>query len=322
MKNRIIIWGGNKKELTPENLDSHASISAYFLTKYLSKYYEITNLVDMDSPEEIMQYNDIFAVISTFQKGFTNRLMHKSKADLFYKIRKHIKGKLCSIYDYNYKSSEYYEDIIFTVKQPNLRNTKKIRSKSYNPGIVISWMGWCADPGFCYPIHIPKDEINVFIDHPPYSLKAPNCTFEYYKAFKEIKQKYPHIKLKVYHQNNKGIVKCDFEGKDTFDSSLYVRANKVPWKEMIETYKRMHIFCITHPESACLSAIEAAMCGAKLYIPKDGWGRTFLGGDLIKDGVAYSVFRCNPKSIVSTFLKDMKDGFEREKIHKTLSERN
>lgn len=82
----------------------------------------------MDSPEEILQYSDVIVVISTFQKGFTNRLIHRGKTDLFYKLRKHIKGKLCSIYDYN--NSEYHEDIIFTVRQPNLKNIKGIRKKA------------------------------------------------------------------------------------------------------------------------------------------------------------------------------------------------
>ena len=91
MKKKIIIWGGNKKPLRLENLDSHASVSAFFLTKYLRKYYDIINLVDMDTPEQILDYPDIYAVISTFQRGFTNRLILKGKRDLFFTIRKQIK---------------------------------------------------------------------------------------------------------------------------------------------------------------------------------------------------------------------------------------
>lgn len=161
-------------------------------------------------------------------------------------------------------------------------------------------MGWCADPDIYYPFPVSKDEINVFIDHSP---KAPDCTIEYYKAFKEIQQ------------NNKGIIKCDFEGKGTLDSSLSFRSNKVPWIEIIETYKQKYFFCITHPESACLSAIEGAMCGGRLYILKYRWNRIFLYYDLIKEGIHHSIFRGNSNSIVSTFLWKLTD----ERIHKELS---
>ena len=43
-KKNIVIWGGNGKELTLNNLDSHASVNAFFLTKYLSPYYNIFNI--------------------------------------------------------------------------------------------------------------------------------------------------------------------------------------------------------------------------------------------------------------------------------------
>jgi hypothetical protein len=321
MKNRIIIWGGNKKDLILKNLDSHASVSAFFLTKYLSKYYEVINLVDMDSPEKILQYSDIIAVISTFQKGFTNRLVNKGKADLFYKIRRQIRGKLCSIFDYNH-DGRYYEDIIFTVRQPNSRNIGKIKKKSYNPDMVISRMGWSADPDFCCPMPISKEEINVFIDHPPYFSKALDCTIEYYKAFKAIKRNNPQIVLNLFQQGNNGITVWNFNDDSILGKSLYLRKNKVPWAETIGYYRKMHIFCITHPESACLSAIEAAMCGAKLYIPKDRWNRLFIKEGLLREGMSYSRFRCSSKSIVAAFLEDMKEGFCREKIHKNISETN
>ena len=97
------------------------------------------------------------------------------------------------------------------------------------------------------------------------------------------------------------------------ESSLLIKL--LTYSKWLQQHERFRRFCK-------LSAIEAAMCGAKLYVPKYGWNRTFLGGDLLKNGVAYSIFCCNSKSIVSTFLKDMKNGFEREKIYKTTSERN
>ena len=46
-KPRLIIWGGNNRPLKLGDLDSHASVNAFFLTKYLRQHYEIVNLVDL-----------------------------------------------------------------------------------------------------------------------------------------------------------------------------------------------------------------------------------------------------------------------------------
>ena len=73
MKRKIVIWGGNKRPLSLDNLDSHASVSAYFLSKYLRDEFEVINLVDMDKPEELLAFSHVDIMFSTFQKGFTNR---------------------------------------------------------------------------------------------------------------------------------------------------------------------------------------------------------------------------------------------------------
>ena len=48
---KIIIWGGNKKSLNIETLDSYASVNAYFLTKYLKNDFEVINITDIDTQE-------------------------------------------------------------------------------------------------------------------------------------------------------------------------------------------------------------------------------------------------------------------------------
>lgn len=319
MKKRIIIWGGNGRPLTIENLDSHASVTAFFLTKYLARYYEIINLTDVDTPEKILRYNRIDAVISTFQRGFTNRLIMKSKHDVFQAIRLHVKGLLCSVYDYNYNDTRYYEDVIFTVREPSEENAKKIKKKSLNPNMRFVRMGWCADPEFCYPNpFVPQSEINVFIDHPPYSSGARDCTKTYHNVLYNIKKKYPNINLHAYQQNNHGIVQLDLSLPYQNDPSLYERSQKVPWIDIVQYYKRMHIFCITTPQSACLSAIEAAMCGAKLYIPKYWINRYFIPDDLLDGRLSFSTFRCTFSAITVAFLHDIHTGFSREIPHQTF----
>jgi len=320
-KRKIIIWGGNNKPLTLENIDSHASVSAYFLTKYLRQYYDIVNLVDMNSPEEILKYRDISAVISTFQKGFTNRLVLKNREELFYEIRRHIRGKLCSLSDYNDRGV-YYEDFLFTVREPKTGNIQAIKRHSFNPDIAIHRMGWCAEPDTCYPEPVPKNEINIFLDHPPYNPKAPSCIKEYYGAFERIKREYPHIKLNVYRQDNRGITAWDFSENNNSTHVGYLRKNKIPWIELIRYYRRTHIFCITHPENACLSAIEAAMCGAKLYVPVHRLNSPFIHRDLLRSGIARSLFRRDVYSIASTVIRDIRKGFTRSRNHENLAGKN
>ena len=59
IKKRIIIWGGNfTPPLNLENIDSHASINAYFLTQHLQHYFEVINITNIDIPEEILKYEN------------------------------------------------------------------------------------------------------------------------------------------------------------------------------------------------------------------------------------------------------------------------
>ncbi|MFC1808890.1 hypothetical protein ACFL3D_02050 [Candidatus Omnitrophota bacterium] len=318
MKKTIIIWGGNGKPLSLENIDSHASVSAFYLTKYLSKYFNVINLTNMDKPEDILKYNNIYAVISTFQKGFTNRIVKKNKKELFYKIRDHIKGKLCSIYDYN-DNSEYHEDLIFTVRDVCERNIQVARGKSFNSRMTFHHIGWCADPNACCPTLLNEKEINIFIDHPPYSTKVPNATYQYYDACKKFKKSNPLLKVTVYQQTNSGIKVFDLESNEKKEKDVYIRTNKVPWIDMMQLYKKIHFFCITHPESACLSAIEAAMCGAVLCIPLYRFNRPFIPRELLAHNLKHELFRYHFGNVCKLFQKHHNAGFSRIQNHKNLS---
>lgn len=325
-KKKLLIWGGNRKELHLENLDSHASVSAYFLTKYLSPYYDIVNLVDMDRPEQLLDHLEVDCMLSTFQYGFTSRVVKKDKQDLFLEIRKRFNGPLCSIVD-SIWNERYYEDILFTVLPPPAkRNRKEVSEKCFNKNILMTRMGWSADPLECFPVSLPKGEINVFVDHPPYSSDSPDCTPQYFRAFKRFSEENPTIGLNVYQQNNQGIVKWNLDGE--IDQGDYVRSNKVPWKEIIEYYQRTHVFCVTHPESAGLAVIEAAMCGAKMYIPIRKFVNPFISKKLIKGGITFTSFRHSPgfrdcsHRIKRAFERDVSRGFNREAIHQRLTRTN
>ena len=316
-KKRVIIWGGNSKPLSINTLDSHASVNAFFLTKYLSKIYEIINITDIDKPERILEFDNIHAVISTAQYGFTNRIVNKGKIELLNKIRERIPGKLCSIADNN-NVGLYYEDILFCVRPIKTNNTGKSIKLSGNFDFREVRTGWCAEPEVFYPEETNEIEFNVFIDHGPYHAKAINYISKFHAAIDKVIARYPDRVINVYHQNNEGLIKWNF--KDDSDlNSIYTRNRKVPYLDIAKLIRKMHVFCYTHQESAGLSGIEAAMAGAKLYIPTNILGRTLIKRDLLKDGVNHDIMLPYVCKFYDQFVMDIEKGIDRKLNHERLA---
>ncbi len=316
-KKRIIIWGGNSKPLSIDTLDSHASVNAFFLSKYLSNYFEVINITDIDKPEIILEYDNIHAVISTSQYGFTNRIVKKGKNELFNKIRRHISGKLCSIADNN-NIGKYYEDVLFCVRPINPKNTNKSINLSRNQNFKEVRSGWCAEPKVFYPEEINEKEFNIFIDHAPYSKGALNYVNKFHSALDKVINKYPEITFNVFHQNNDGLIKWNFKD-DKYLKNVYDRNVKVPYLDIANVIRKTHVFCFTHKESAGLSGVEAALAGAKLYIPKDLMGRTLIKGDLLNDNLNYEIMRPFTHCFYKQFIKDVEKGIDRKLNHKKIA---
>jgi hypothetical protein len=315
-KKQIIIWGGNSKPLSIDTLDSHASVNAFFLTKYLSNFFNVINITDIDKPELILNYDNIHAIIATSQYGFTNRIVKKGKMDLYQKIRYHISGKLCSIADNN-NIGKYYEDILFCVRPVNPKNTIRTIDLSENPNFKEVRSGWCAEPSIFFPDVINEDEFNIFIDHGPYSEGALNYVPKFHSTLKKVKDKYPVRKFNIYHQNNEGLIKWNFEDNKNI-SNVYDRNVKVPYLDIAEVFKKIHIFCFTHKESAGLSGIEAASAGAKLYIPKDLIGRKFIKDDLLNNVINYEILLPINYFFYKQFVKDIEKGIDRKANHNRI----
>ena len=319
-KKRIIIWGGNSKPLSIDTLDSHASVNAFFLSKYLSNYFEVINITNIDKPEHILEYDNIHAVISTPQYGFTNRIVKKGKKELFKKIRYKISGKLCSIADNN-NVGKYYEDILFCVRPINPKNTNKSIKISRNQNFREVRSGWCAEPKVFYPEEINKKEFNVFIDHAPYNDKALNYVYKYHFALKSIINKYPEINFNIFHQNNDGLIKWNFKDDKNL-KNRYDRNVKVPYLDIANIFRKIHVFCFTHKESAGLSGIEAALAGAKLYIPMDFIGRTLIKRDLLNDIENYEIMLPFSHCFYKQFIKDIENGIDRKLNHQQIANSN
>jgi hypothetical protein len=101
----------------------------------------------------------------------------------------------------------------------------------------------------------------------------------------------------------------------------YVRANKIPWPEMMEAYRKTDLFCLTHIESAGLSSIEAAMCGARLLIPKLN-GVSFINRALIHDRMDVLMPKCNVADVKKAISDSIKKGIDRKANHAQLSVKN
>jgi len=318
MKKKLIIWGGwwdKERTLSLTTINSHASVSAYFLTKYLSEFYDVVNINNFYSAGRILDHKDAIAALSTFQNGFT-RMHEKGRGSVYENIRKEYTGKLCSIVDDTYRL-KYNEDILFTVKPHKGKIDSMIRD-FLGTDTVIQRCGWPADPEICFPEHISEKEINIFVDHGWYGGKL-DCSHVYFKAFKDIVRDFPGLTFNVYRQNNKGIVRWDL--RDEFKEANYVRALKVPYLDIIKAYRRCRIFCVTHPESAGLAAIEAAMCGARLYVPSF-LTRSFISRELLNDGIEYSRVNMTKRSIISVLRNDIGRGLNREKARANLMQTN
>ena len=330
MIDKVVIWGGNNKELALDRMDSHASVNAYFIGKEFEKYCKsVIYIVDMDAPELLLDHLDADLILSTFQYGFTSRIIKKNKIDIFKKIRNGYKGKLCSIIDDTY-CRKYYEDILFTVLPPQTGYIKSVLRKYcfklLNLNVEHKLMGWSADPDECYPVAVGEGVFNIFIDHGPYGNKEDNLTSAYLSILCDINKISTKKKINVFIQDNNGITKVNLD--KNYNIERYIRTNKVPWPEVISFYRKCHVFCVTHRESAGLAVIEAAMCGAKIYVPRSKHGKTFISTLLLNQGVNNYIFRCNdsnfddPDAVKAELLSDMNDKDERQKEHDKLAKTN
>lgn len=323
--NKVVIWGGNGLNLDLDSIDSHASVNAYFLTAAFKELAsEVINIVEMDSPEIILDHLDADIVISVFQFGFTSRVIRKNKRSIYKKIRKGYKGKLLSIIDDAFLR-KYYEDVLLTVIPKELNTfadiAKNLLLKILNPTLEVQTFGWSAEPSQCFPEECGH-EFNVFIDHGPYDLNQIDDTNTYLKALKRLSKKFPEANINIFIQDNNGIVNVKLDKE--YNKILYQRSSKVPWPKVISYYRRNHIFCVTHRESAGLAVVEAAMSGAKIYIPKKN-KNSFINKKLLQQCPDYFVFDSGEENADIVFKQmslDIKQGIDRVRNHKILSETN
>lgn len=290
-KLKLIIWGGfwekRLAELEIHELNSHASVTCFFLTKELRREFDIIQIPGFYSIANALNHPDAVAVLSTFQAGFTRLRQDDSK--LFHEIKTVFKNKLYSIVDFvSFRS--YAEDCLFSILPIN--NGFKQLIKSLKSGATISDLGWCAAPDICTP-NLNETDVTIFLDHAHYA--GDDYSHIFIKALNQLSRSEKIGNFKVLYQGNRGIEHWILG--QNWHNELYNRGAKVPWVEIQQAYAKSHIFCVTHKESAGLGVIEAAMSGAHILVPYDK--TPFIRQELLDSGISHSKIRLDVNSIIA-----------------------
>ncbi|MGB0719450.1 MAG: hypothetical protein ACPGRX_03200 [Bdellovibrionales bacterium] len=313
-KPHLILWGGSwdadAKPIVLGDLDSHAKVSLFFLKDALSRYFSLSCIENFDAiVAGIFDHlrEDTIGVLSTFQAGFTQ--LRQKKPEIYQKIVPHLKGKKFSIIDET-TFRRTCEDRLFTVIAPDFAVKNRLHTL-LSPS-KAHYMGWCASPEHCYPED--KKSFTVFVDHGHYA--GIDYTAMVMDALAKTKAERP---IRVFIQGNAGVREWDLAVP--WAQETYERANKVPWAQMMAHYRQADLFCLTHLESAGLSAIEAAMCGARLIVPKTN-GRAFLHGGLLKPPLDFVCVDCDAEALRACFAAQIRMGVDRQRNHETLKAGN
>jgi len=310
-KPKLVLWGGfwdeRRKPLALNELNSHASVTCYFLTQALASRFEVVQISSFLDAERILKHSDAIAALSTFQAGFTR--LGQERPDTLRAIRRGFAGRLCSIVDL-VSFQSYAEDILFTVIPP--RVTLKQRLKHLRSGATIHHMGWCADPAHCRPRRKNK-AFTLFLDHGHYA--EDDFTHLFIDALNQLAKSKKRPRIRAFIQANQGIEEWPLG--TPWHGERYRRASKVPWAKIQEYYGCCDLFCVTHRESAGLGVIEAAMSGAVIVIPKNP--TPFISPDLIATGLPHVLTDCTANAIAGAISAALKNEIDRQSNHKRLA---
>lgn len=135
-------------------------------------------------------------------------------------------------------------------------------------------IGWAADHTVLYPEQDPKT-LRVLIDHRLYRdgddvtdhITRQAIAFRNGGAWK--KHGFDGMVIRRFEDGGVKTI-----GDDT--GALLFNRQHVPFLEIVEEYRKAHIFIVTHRESVGLSVLESAMCGALVLAPHG-----FIAPDLI-----------------------------------------
>lgn len=311
VRKKIIVWGGfwdrRRSLLALSELNSHASVTCFFLTKALQSDFEVVQISGFHAIEDALQHQDAVAVLSTFQAGFTR--LYEDDAVTFGRLKSAFGSRLMSLIDF-VSLKRYQETQLFTVLplQKNLKQIIKHRVAAKQ----VNWMGWCASSEYCRPL--PTDRLQIFVDHANYGGEDHSQTV--FKALSHVCRNSNVPELDMAVQTNNGIE--TWSSDRNFPDFDFQRTSKVSWLDMQAAYGRSSLFVVTHRESAGLAVMEAAMAGSRIIVPKKN-GRPFINDVLLSTGIDYTITECDEHSLATAIARELKGGVDRALNHKRLA---
>ena len=288
-------------------LNSHASVTCFFLTKALQSDFEVVQISGFHAIEDALQHQDAVAVLSTFQAGFTR--LYEDDPVTFGRLKSAFGSRLMSLIDF-VSLKRYQETQLFTVLPP--RNNLKQILKHRFAAKHVNWMGWCASSEYCRPV--ATDRFQVFVDHANYGGEDHSQTI--FNALSHICNSGSVPELDMAVQTNNGIE--TWSSDRNFPDFDFQRTSKVSWLDMQAAYGRSSLFVVTHRESAGLAVIEAAMAGARIIVPKKN-GSPFINDALLSTGIDYIIAECDEHSLATTIARELTSGVDRALNHKRLA---
>ncbi|MEY8199354.1 MAG: hypothetical protein RPS47_08945 [Colwellia sp.] len=160
-------------------------------------------------------------------------------------------------------------DVNFTVREDRWRyesneNNRLTRHEKCNYHI-----GWAADKDVFYPSQ-EGNVLKVFVDHATFSDTAPDYSLNIMMSLCRLREDVSSGKvngfssLEVTTLTDNGIESVDLNNI----SIKPYNSKAVPLTEFSKVLRSSHVFIVTHNESVGLTVLEAAFCGAYLFVPE------------------------------------------------------
>lgn len=129
-----------------------------------------------------------------------------------------------------------------------------------------TYVGWAADPVVLFPMQDPKT-LRVLIDHRLYRAgedatdHVTQQAIDFKRSGKWRDHGYEDMIIRRFEDGGVVTIENDVASKP------FTREH-VPFIEIVDEYRKAHIFIVTHHESLGLSVLESAMCGALVLSPQ------------------------------------------------------
>lgn len=267
---RILIVGN--KISSVDKITNYTDMWSFYLSRSL-----VNNGIEIEyySPFMTSQNEFIEGVLSTCESynidailALGVRYFSKLPQEVGHALSTKFKGLVCQIHDASLLDGAPI-DVNFTVRDDRWRyisneNNRLTRHERYNYHI-----GWAADSEIFYPEQ-KGDVLKVFVDHSTFTDTAPDYTLNIMMSLIRLRDEVnagKHLgfkSLEVKTLTDAGLEIVDLE---KIVISPYNR-KAVPLTEFSEALRSSHLFIVTHNESVGLTVLEAAYCGAYLFVPE------------------------------------------------------